>query len=434
MKVAVFGLGYVGVVTAACLADDGNEVVGVDVSELKVDLVNNGETPIVEEKIADILARNVQAGRLRATTNVRDALSQAELAFVCVGTPSQPDGSLDLSYVQSVAREIAAELGGRKQPLVVVFRSTMLPGSIHTVVLPAMRAVAGDDLGGVCTVVYHPEFLREGSSVYDFYNPPKIVVGEASPGQAAPLLSLYGPRYEAPRVVCDISVAEMVKYCDNLFHALKITFANEIGQFCAVHGINSQAVMEIFSQDTKLNISAKYLKPGFAFGGSCLPKDMRAFLAAARRHALDLGMLQGVLPSNRRQIERALEMILARGAKRIGFHGLAFKAGTDDLRESPYVELAERLLGKGVALVIFDEHVDLSRIVGRNKSFIEQKLPHLSMMVTGDRTWLETCELILLCHAADALHLRRWKDAGIPILDLTGAFSGSHDPLMQSVV
>jgi len=434
MKVAVFGLGYVGVVTAACLADDGNDVVGVDVSQLKVDLVNLGQTPIVEEKIADILARTVQAGRLRATTNVRDALSQAELAFVCVGTPSQPDGSLDLSYVQSVSKEIAAELQGRKQPLVVVFRSTMLPGSMNNVVLPAMRAVAGNGLGGACTVVYHPEFLREGSSVYDFYSPPKIVVGEDAPGEAAPLLSLYGPRYEAPRIVCDISVAEMVKYCDNLFHALKITFANEIGQFCAAHGINSQAVMEIFSQDTKLNISAKYLKPGFAFGGSCLPKDLRAFLAAARGHALDLGMLQGVLPSNRRQIERVLEMILERGTKRIGFHGLAFKAGTDDLRESPYVELAERLLGKGSTLVIFDQHVDLSRIVGRNKSFIEQKLPHLSTMVTGDWQRLERCELILLCHAADTSRLRQWQEANIPVLDLTGSFSGSGDPLMQSIV
>ena len=434
MKVSVFGLGYVGVVTAACLAEDGNEVIGIDVSQLKVDQVNAGQTPIIEEKIAELVAANVRSGRLRATTKLSEALAEAELAFVCVGTPSRPDGSLDLTFVEEVAKQIATELPGRRHPLVVVFRSTMLPGSMANIVMPAMKAIAGEDLSGLCKVVYHPEFLREGSSVYDFYNPPKIVVGEFLAGDSAALLALYGPRYEAPRIVCEIAVAEMVKYCDNLFHALKITFANEVGQFSAAYGINSQKVMEIFSQDTKLNISAKYLKPGFAFGGSCLPKDLRAFLSAARGQSLELGMLQGILPSNRHQVDRAIEMILAKGARRVGLHGLAFKPGTDDLRESPYVELAERLLGKGISLVIFDKHVDVARLVGRNKSYIEQKLPHLATMVTGSAADLEGCQLLLLCHPASSEQLQAWQEQQIHLLDLTGGFSGSADRRIRSIV
>jgi GDP-mannose 6-dehydrogenase len=434
MKVTVFGLGYVGIVTAACLAEDGHDVIGVDVSDEKVTLVNSGASPIVEDSIGELISRNSAEGRLGATTDADKALAHAEVAFVCVGTPSKPDGSLDLSFVEGVARQIGAHARNRTQPLLVVFRSTMLPGSMHGVVIPAMQMSAGPGLGGACRVVYHPEFLREGSSVRDFYHPPKIVVGASTADDADPLWNVYGSRYEAPRITCGIEVAEMVKYCDNLFHALKITFANEIGQFCVAHGVDSQQVMEIFVQDTALNISPRYLQPGFAFGGSCLPKDLRAFLANARAKALELPMLQGVLPSNRHQIDRVLTLVASLQPRKVGFYGLAFKPGTDDLRESPYVELAERLLGKGLSLLIYDHQVDLSRLIGRNRSYVEQKLPHLTRMLTHDPTHLGECDLVVLCHWPDPSLLSHWRAGGTQILDLTGKANALSVDTMVRIV
>lgn len=426
MKITVFGLGYVGVVTAACLADDGHEVVGVDISDEKVGLMNQGLAPIIEDLVGDMVAAGVSQGRLRATTDAGEGLRHAEVAFVCVGTPSKADGSLDLTYVEAVASQIAGHARDRAAPLLVVFRSTMLPGSMNGIVLPRMIDVAGDVIGNRCRVVYHPEFLREGSSVRDFRNPPKIVVGVGNEADAATLLGIYDDRYPGPRILCAVAVAEMVKYSDNLFHALKITFANEIGQFCLAHGIDSQRVMEIFTQDTALNISPRYLKPGFAFGGSCLPKDLRAFLANARIKALDLPMLQGVLPSNRHQVERVLATVMALKPKTVGFFGLAFKQGTDDLRESPYVELAERLLGKGLSLMIYDRHVDLSRLVGRNRSYVQEKLPHLAAMLVEDAARLGQCDLVLVCHRPPEDVLASWRAEGATTCDLTGTLCGEE--------
>lgn len=420
VKITVFGLGYVGVVTAACLADDGHEVVGVDVSDDKVGLLNQGQSPIIEEFVSEMVAEGVSTGRLRATTNAEEGLRHAEVAFVCVGTPSKADGSLDLTYVEAVASQIAGHACHRAAPLLVVFRSTMLPGSMNGIVIPKMKDVAGDMIGNRCRVVYHPEFLREGSSVKDFRNPPKIVVGVGDEAEAAPLLRVYDERYPGPRILCGIAVAEMVKYSDNLFHALKITFANEIGQFCLAHGVDSQRVMEIFTQDTALNISPRYLKPGFAFGGSCLPKDLRAFLANARIKALELPMLQGVLPSNRHQVERVLAVVMSLKPKTVGFFGLAFKQGTDDLRESPYVELAERLLGKGLSLTIYDRHVDLSRLVGRNRSYVQEKLPHLAAMLVDDIARLGQCDLLVVCHRPPEGLLAACRTSGTRLCDLTG--------------
>jgi GDP-mannose 6-dehydrogenase len=426
MKIAVFGLGYVGVVTAGCFADDGHEVIGVDVSPAKVDLINSGKAPIIEEGVAELLERTVSSGHLRASLDSMAALQDADIALVCVGTPSLPDGGLDQRHVEQVCRDIGASLETRTRPVLLVFRSTMVPGSMKNLVLPALESAAGVPPGGLYRVVFHPEFLREGSSIADFYNPPKIVVGEAGEGDSEALWKLYPEKYEAPRITCSLEVAEMVKYCDNLFHAVKITFANEIGQFCHSHGIDSQQVMRIFCQDRKLNISPSYLKPGFAFGGSCLPKDLRALLSEARKKSLSLPMLQGVLPSNRHQIERVLGIILETGTRRIGFHGLAFKPGTDDLRESPYVELGERLFGKGKVLTFFDEHVSLSRLVGRNRSYIEQIFPHLAEMLTSDLGRLAEAELILICHRAEDAQLEAWRQAGVKIIDLTGAFSATQ--------
>lgn len=432
MRICVFGLGYVGAVTAACFAEDGHEVVGVDVSSGKVASINAGIAPIVEERIGELVDVNVKRGRLRATVSAVDGLLAADVVFVCVGTPSRTDGSLDLKFVEGVSREIGGVLAGRRDVPLLVFRSTMLPGTMESTVLPALREGGASD--AQIRAVYHPEFLREGSSVRDFYDPPKIVVGERSPGDSAPLLEIYGPKYACPRIVCSVSEAEMVKYCDNLYHALKVTFANEIGMFCHGLGVDSQRVMEMFCKDTKLNISHRYLRPGFAFGGSCLPKDLRALLAAARARSLDLPMLQGVLSSNRIQVDRAVSMILETGARRIGFFGLAFKEGTDDLRESPYVELAERLLGKGAKLVIHDRHVQLSRLIGRNKSFVEQVLPHLADMITDSEDGLASCELVVVCHRpGDALR-SAWTRAEVRQLDLTGLASPGRHAGVLSIV
>jgi GDP-mannose 6-dehydrogenase len=369
-----------------------------------------------------------------ATVDGREAALDADLAIICVGTPSRPGGSLNLDYVEKVCTQLGGFIRERSKPLLVVLRSTMVPGSMREVVLPTLERAAGEPPGRLYKVLFHPEFLREGSSIKDFNEPPKIVVGECQTGDGAALLELYSDRFVAPRIVCSVEVAEMVKYCDNLFHAVKITFGNEIGQFCHAHGIDSQEVMRVFCEDRKLNISPCYLMPGFAFGGSCLPKDLRAFLSVAKDKELSLNMLSGVLPSNQQQISRALGMILDEGAREIGFHGLAFKAGTDDLRESPYVELGERLLGKGKELVFYDSHVHVSRLVGENKSYVEQIFPHLSEMVTGEVSDLDGCELIVLCHRADAGVIKGWSEKGLRVIDLTGLFSASLEAGIRSVV
>ncbi len=420
MKISVFGLGYVGVVTAACFCKEGHEVVGVDVADNKIDLINSGRTPIIEEDIDTFVEKAVEQGKLRATKDAEDAVGSTDMAIVCVGTPSLPSGGLDMRYVRNVARQIGEALSRRTRPFSIVVRSTMVPGSLRNVVIPALEEASGRKAGEGFDVLFHPEFLREGSSVFDFYNPPKIVVGEYIEGTAAPLLRLYGESFDAPRIVCTVEEAEMVKYCDNLFHALKITFANEIGEFCHAFGVNSREVMRIFCRDEKLNISSKYLMPGFAFGGSCLPKDLRAFLAAAGERNLALPTLDNVLRSNQKQIERALGIVLAHGERKVGFYGISFKEGTDDLRESPYVELAERLLGKGCELSVFDEKVQYSRLVGGNLSFVESRLPHLAKFISDDIGVLNDCPLLVLNHQAEESKIEEWLSSGKHLIDLTG--------------
>ena len=420
MNIAVFGLGYVGIVSAGCLARDGHRVVGVDVLPLKVEMINRGQSPIIEDAIEDIVKAGVSAGRLQGTLDAHTILTQSDMAIVCVGTPSMPEGSLDDSHIRVVISQIGESLRERQNNLLIVVRSTLTPGTMRNVVIPLLENTSGRAVGDGYEVVFHPEFMREGSSVYDYYHPPKIVVGERIKGGGKALLDLYDARFDCPRITCELDVSEMVKYCDNIFHALKITFANEIGQYCHAIGIDSNAVMGIFCQDTKLNISTKYLKPGFAFGGSCLPKDLRAFLSEAQKSYLRLPMLEHMLPSNQHQIARALEMVLQTGAKRIGFYGIAFKTGTDDLRESPLVELAERLLGKGRDLVIYDPKVQMARLIGGNKSFVERKFPHLAQFLTDEITDLEGCELVLLGHPAKAEIVHHFLEAGIALFDLVG--------------
>jgi len=418
MAISVFGLGYVGVITAACLARNGHELVGVDVAASKVDLVNAGRSPIIEAEIDELVAEVVRGGRLRATTDAAEAVAATDLAIICVGTPSQPGGALDRSYVQQVGQQIGSALRGRTRPFYVVVRSTVVPGTTRAFIIPTLEQASGRSVGDGFEVAFHPEFLREGTSVYDFYNPPKIVVGERIPGAGAPVLALYDTAFACPRIACPIESAEMVKYCDNLFHGVKVTFANEVGQLCHAVGADAQQVMGIFCQDTKLNISPAYLRPGFAFGGSCLGKDLRAFLSLARQENLSLPMLEGVLPSNRQQIERAAAQVLSLGVRQIGLYGLAFKPGTDDLRESPLVQLAEQLLGKGIRLRVYDECVKIARLIGGNKSYVEQKLPHLAELLVAHPDELDHCQAIVLGHPAPVDLIRRWLAAGKPVQDL----------------
>lgn len=396
MKISVFGLGYVGTVSAACLARDGHEVVGVDPVDAKVDLINQGRSPIIEHDIGEIVAWARQKGQLRATTDPAEAVQATEMSIVCVGTPSEPNGGTDYRFVQRVCGEIGAALASKADFHVVVARSTMLPGSTESVVIPALEAGSGKRVGDGFGVCYHPEFLREGTAVADYDDPPKIVLGATDERSARRLSSLY-QHMDVPVCRTGVAAAEMVKYVDNVWHALKVCFANEVGTLAHAMAVDGHEIMDVFCRDTKLNISTKYLKPGFAFGGSCLPKDVRALTRQARRLDLDLPVLNAILPSNERPVERALALIQRQGHKRLGFLGISFKAGTDDLRESPVVELIERLLGKGYDLRLYDRNVSLARLIGANRSYILNRIPHLSRILEEDlETVLDHAQVIVI--------------------------------------
>ena len=380
MKISVFGLGYVGTVSAGCLANDGHDVVGVDPVLTKVDLINAGKSPIIETGLDGIVASAVSEGRLRATTDQNQAIHDTDLSFVCVGTPSQLNGNLDSTSVRRVCELIGDSLKEKRTRHTIVIRSTILPGTMRKVVIPALEQHSGKRAGvdfGVCN---NPEFLREGSAIADFKAPPKTVIGELEQESGNVLASLY-QKLDAPLIRADLETAEMVKYVDNSWHALKIGFANEIGNLCDSFGVEPEAVMNIFCQDKKLNISSAYLKPGFAFGGSCLPKDLRALSYQAKMHDLQLPIINSVLPSNEMQIARGVRLVMESGNLRIGILGFSFKAGTDDLRESPIIEVIERLIGKGYDLRIYDRNVNLAALVGANRDFILNRIPHISRLM-----------------------------------------------------
>ena len=377
MRVSVFGLGYVGTVSAASFAADGHDVIGVDVNPDKVGAVNEGRSPIVEPGLDALLKGGIASGKLRATTSTADAVHATDLSLVCVGTPSRKNGSLDLTYLVRVCEQIGAELRDKPDYHVVVIRSTVLPGTTHGHVIPALERASGKKYGEGFGVSVNPEFLREGTALKDFREPPLTLVGHNHAADAAPTKALY-QNLEAPLFGTSIRVAEMMKYTSNAWHAVKIVFANEIGNLCKQVGVDSHDVMDIFCQDNKLNLSSYYLKPGFAFGGSCLPKDVRALQYRAREADLELPLINSVLDSNRLQVQMAVDRIVDTGKKKVGLLGFSFKAGTDDLRESPMVILAEALLGKGFSLRIYDRNVSLARLVGANKQYIEEQIPHLS--------------------------------------------------------
>ncbi|MGQ0656426.1 MAG: nucleotide sugar dehydrogenase [Betaproteobacteria bacterium] len=380
MKICVLGLGYVGAVSAGCLAREGHEVIGVDPERTKVDLINSGKSPIIEKDIGEIIAHEVAAGKLRATTDVDSAVRHSDLAFVCVGTPSQANGGIDLRYIRRVCEEIGTTLATHAGAPVIVMRSTMLPGTMRETVVPLLEKHSGKKAGEEFGVCINPEFLREGTAVHDYYNPPKTVIGEVNRASGDLLAALYA-RTPGPLVRTDIETAEMVKYADNCWHAIKVGFANEIGALAKALDVDGHKVMDIFCQDHKLNLSPYYLKPGFAFGGSCLPKDLRALLYQAKTLDVQLPILGAVLPSNNLVIERGIRAITEKGSRKIGILGFAFKAGTDDLRESPMVEVVERLIGKGYDLRVYDRNVSIASIHGANRDYILHKIPHISRLM-----------------------------------------------------
>jgi GDP-mannose 6-dehydrogenase len=382
MKLSVLGLGYVGTVAAGCLARAGHEVLGVDAEPNKVELVGGGRSPIIEKDIGPILREQVAAGRLRATLDVAAAVRGSDLCLVCVGTPSRPNGGIELQYVRRVCEQIGQALREHAGAPVVAIRSTLLPGTMHELVIPALEAASGKRAGAEFGVCLNPEFLREGSAVHDYFHPPKTVIGELNRASGDLVAGLYAD-IKAPLVRTDLQTAEMVKYADNAWHALKVGFANEIGNLCKALSVDSHRVMDIFCQDTKLNLSPYYLKPGFAFGGSCLPKDLRALLYRAKTLDVALPILSAILPSNALQVERALQVVIEAGKTKVGVLGFSFKAGTDDLRESPVVELAERLIGKGYDLRFYDRNVSLARLHGANRDYILHRIPHISRLMVG---------------------------------------------------
>jgi GDP-mannose 6-dehydrogenase len=382
-SISVFGLGYVGSVSAACFASMGHRVIGVDVNPAKVEMVESGRSPIIEASMNELVAEGSRGCRLHATTDSTAAVLESDISFVCVGTPSLRNGKLDLSHIEKVAREIGAALMQKKSPHAFVLRSTVLPGTTERMVQPILEQASGRRAGIDFTVVYNPEFMREGSAVADFLHPPYTILGAQDPSHLGPLRELYK---ETPGKVFEttLGVAEMVKYLSNALHAVKVTFANELGTLCKNLGVDAQVVTEIFTSDTRLNISPAYLSPGFAFGGSCLPKDVRALTYKAKELDLKLPMLESLLPSNSEHVERAVEAVMRTNKRKIAQLGLSFKAGTDDLRESPQVQLVKRLLGEGYELKVWDKDVSLGRLAGSNRQYVEEVIPHIGSLLSAD--------------------------------------------------
>ena len=420
MRISIFGLGYVGAVSLACLARDHHEVVGVDVDRTKLDLIAEGKTPVVEEGMVDLMQAVVKSGRVSVTTDALQAVLSTDISLVCVGTPSAANGSQDQTAVLRLAETIGLALKQKTNVHVIVFRSTLVPGTVEDVLRPIIEQHSGKRDGVGFHLCFQPEFLREGSSIRDYDKPPFTIVGANHAAAADQLRLLFG-HLPAKFLQTSVRSAEMMKYCCNNFHALKITFANETARLCGALGVDAFEVMNLVCQDTQLNISPAYLKPGFAFGGSCLPKDLRATAYLAKTHDVDVPMLAAILQSNQAHLDVALQKVLASGCRKVGFLGLSFKTGTDDLRESPLVMLAEQLIGKGVQLTVYDPEVHLSQLLGANRRYIEQHLPHIGQLVQADiAAVINQSDLIVVGlsggQIADALatHTR----AGQKVLDL----------------
>jgi len=395
-RISVFGLGYVGAVTAACLAEAGRRVIGVDVNPAKLEMLESGRAPVLEPGLDELVVTARNAGRLHATHDVASAVNDSDISFICVGTPSLPSGRLDLRSLERVCHEIGSALRLKQEFHWIVVRSTVLPGTAHSVIIPRIEACSGKRSGTDFAVCSNPEFTREGSAVADFLNPAMTVLGADDPAHLAPIREIYAG-IAGQIFTTSLKAAEMVKYACNAFHALKVTFANEVGALCAQLDVDEREVIKIFLSDTKLNISKAYLTPGFAFGGSCLPKDLNALTYRAKQLDLDLPLMRTILPSNRAHLERAVNAVLATRRKKIGVLGLSFKPGTDDLRDSPMVELIKRLLAEGRAVQVWDHDVSLGRLVGSNRQFIEEEVPHIGALLSTDvEQVIDSSEVIVI--------------------------------------
>jgi GDP-mannose 6-dehydrogenase len=419
LSISIFGLGYVGSVSAACLTRAGHRVAGVDVNSDKVEMLASGRSPILEPRVSELLAEGHQAHRLHATTDGIAAVRDSDISFVCVGTPSLGSGKLDLSHIEHVAHEIGVALKKKKSHHAVVLRSTVLPGTTESVVIPILEKASGYRAGDGFTVCYNPEFMREGSAVGDFLEPPYTILGAQSPGHL-PLLRKIYEGTPGPKVETSIPVAEMVKYASNVFHAVKVGFANEMGTLCKRLGVDTEAVISIFASDTKLNISPAYLSPGFAFGGSCLPKDLRSLAYRAKELDLSLPLLEALMPGNAEHLNRAVDAVLHTAKKKVSLLGLSFKAGTDDLRESPQVQLVKRLLGEGCQVRIWDQDVSLGRLAGSNRQYIEDVIPHIgSLLSTNLEQVVRSAEVVIIGNkSAKREQLSQYLDPGQIVLDL----------------
>ncbi|MBB2495644.1 GDP-mannose 6-dehydrogenase [Aquipseudomonas ullengensis] len=424
MRISIFGLGYVGAVCAGCLSARGHEVVGVDISAQKIDLINQGKSPIVEPGLEALLQQGLSNGRLRGTTDVAAAVRDTEVSFICVGTPSKKNGDLELDYIEGVCREIGFALRDKAGRHTVVVRSTVLPGTAQNVVLPILEDCSGKKAGVDFGLAVNPEFLRESTAIKDYDFPPMTVIGEFDTASGDLLASIY-EELDAPIIRKTIEVAEMIKYTCNVWHAAKVTFANEIGNIAKAVGVDGREVMDVICQDHKLNLSKYYMKPGFAFGGSCLPKDVRALNYRASSLDVDTPLIGSLMRSNTAQVQNAFDMIAGYDKRKVALLGLSFKAGTDDLRESPLVELAEMLIGKGFDLSIFDSNVEYARVYGANKDYIESKIPHVSSLLNSDfDSVIDNADVIVLGNADKRFAgLAERSPDGKQIIDLVGFMS-----------
>ena len=396
MIISIFGLGYVGCVSATCLAKKGHKVIGVDINPLKVDMINKGQSPVIEKDLDKLIESTVANGCLKATMDTSQAVKDSEVLFVCVGTPSRDNGNLDLRFIKRVCQEIGNAMKNSNEYKVIAIRSTVLPGTIEKIIIPILQDNSHKEAGKDFGIAMNPEFLREGSAVSDFYNPPFTLIGEFDKKSGDIIEKVYSS-IKTPVIRTSIKVTEMVKYVSNTFHGLKIAFANEIGKLCKSMGIDSYEVMKIFLMDKNLNISPAYLKPGFAFGGSCLPKDIRALNYRAKEVDVDTPLLNSILLSNERHLKYVIDLILKTGKRKIGVFGLSFKYGTDDLRESPSVILVEALLGKGMTVRVYDREVSLARLVGSNKEYIEKTIPHISRLLASSiKEVIDSSEVIVI--------------------------------------
>ncbi|MGQ7959136.1 GDP-mannose 6-dehydrogenase [Pseudomonas sp. SP16.1] len=434
MRISIFGLGYVGAVCAGCLSARGHEVIGVDISAHKIELINNGKSPIVEPGLEELLQQGLRQGRLRGTTDVAAAVLESDVSFICVGTPSKKNGDLELDYIEGVCREIGFALRNKPGRHTVVVRSTVLPGTAKNVVLPILEDCSGKKAGVDFGLAVNPEFLRESTAIKDYDFPPMTVIGELDSASGDLLESIYS-ELDAPIIRKDIEVAEMIKYTCNVWHAAKVTFANEIGNIAKAVGVDGREVMDVICQDHKLNLSKYYMKPGFAFGGSCLPKDVRALNYRAGSLDVEAPLIGSLMRSNAAQVQKAFDIIAGHDLRKVALLGLSFKAGTDDLRESPLVELAEMLIGKGYDLRIYDRNVEYARVHGANKDYIESKIPHVSSLLNSDLdAVIDNADIIVLGNGDERFaHLAAQAPSGKRVIDLVGFMPHASNGVTEGI-